>query len=128
MRKNQLEQIAAGISEEDRKLILSGNSNIRRSRIEVTNDSNQDTAVTSGNTDTSRSRNSVKREYPKPGDKVKVKNPWTDEEFTVDVVKNDKRKHGIEFAYKNKRWHSPSPMCLWLFKKRVSSGWKYITW
>ena len=114
-------EIAATITAEDRKLILNSSRTIRRSKIEVIQD---DAAQES-----KPKRTAVDRIWPQAGDVVIATNPWTGEQTEIAVISAPKRKHGVEFELKNgNRYHSPSPLCLYLFGKRVSNGWDCISW
>ena len=131
-----VKEIAESISAEDRELILNNTRSIRRSKIEVIQDEHNtidteiDEQVAEDQlTSSNAKRKSVDRVWPKAGEVCIAKNPWTGEEHQVLVVENSKRKHGVEFETEDgKRFHSPSPLCQYLFKKRVSNGWKCITW
>ena len=114
--------IAAGISVEDKEIILNSGRKIRRSKIEVIQD---DAEVST----TEPKRKSVPRTWPELNDVVTATNPWTGEKHTVTMIANKKRKSGLEFmAESGQSFHSPSPLCLYLFGKRVSNGWDCISW
>ncbi len=129
-----VKEIAESISSEDRNAILNSGKQIRRSRIEVIND--EDDSVKASTDDkipeteepTSK-RKSVDREWPTVGTEVTATNPWSGIQYPVEVVVNKKRKHGVEFRIETgQQFHSPSPMCQFLFGKRVSNGWDCLSW
>lgn len=126
-------EIAETISAEDKELILNSGKSIRRSRIEVIQDESDkiDTEIDDqlAADKASRTRTAVKREWPAVGAEVLATNPWTGVQYPVEVVANKKRKSGVEFRLPNgKQFHSPSPMCQYLFRKRVSNGWDCLSW
>lgn len=134
-----LKDIAQQISAEDRECIVHRSaSSIRRSHIEVvpdeetaatTNEKGSAVAVSSGtNTANPKKRRAVAREWPDVATTVIAHNPWTKEKTEVEVVAAPHRKAGREFLYNGTRYHSPSPMCRDIFGKRVSNGWKCISW
>ncbi len=107
------------ISASDRELILASGKSIRRSRIEVI----KDTSSAAGK------RQGVDRDWPKAGEVVRATNPWTGDVHQVLVVENKRRKHGVEFETDSGvRFHSLSPLCEYLFGKRVSNGWSHCIW
>lgn len=111
-----IEEIAAGMSAEDKALILESQGIDVKKKKAVS-------AVKGAK------RSAVERDWPASGTTVTAKNPWTGEEYEVLVVTNKRRKHGVEFETENgERFHSPSPLCQYLFGKRVSNGWNCICW
>ncbi len=107
-----IQEVIASISEADKKFLSERKSEVRRSTIE-----------------TGSKRQGKEREWPKAGEVVIARNPWTAKEHQVQVVSNPKRKHRVEFEIDSgRRFHSPSPLCQYLFGKRVSNGWDCISW
>lgn len=124
-------EIALTISREDREIILHSAKSIRRSRIDIIRDDvdTHDDSQDQTSDDTTYTRSSVDREWPKAGEVVIATNPWTGDVYTVLVVENTHRKNRVEFETQSgQRFHSPSPLCKYLFGKRVSNGWSCIKW
>ena len=124
-------KIAADISAEDRDFILSSGKQLRRSRIEIIQDEHDaiDTQLQAAEIAGDVKRKSVDREWPAAGTIVKAKNPWNGEVYDVTIVTNKRRKSGVDFMIESGRqFSSPSPLCQYLFGKRVSNGWSCISW
>lgn len=110
-----VQEIAVAISAEDKALILESQGVGVKKK--------------AANHDGSTSRSAVEREWPAAGATVTATNPWTGDVYKVLVVTNKRRKHGVEFETESgERFHSPSPLCQYLFGKRVSNGWNCIRW
>lgn len=122
-------ELAKSITQEDRERILNNRKGVRRSRIEVIDDTKKNPAKPQPKAVVPGKRQSVSRQWPQVGTLVTATNPWTGEIHEVQVVENKKRKHGVEFEIASgDRFHSPSPLCQYLFGKRVSNGWNCISW